>query len=423
MKKLIFLSIILLAFSACTKKTDLDPIILKIFSNLPDRRNGQGLVEQTIIDRYMQQNPGVKIELEALDEEAYKIKFKAYCMETLPDIVSVWGEKAFLHDAMDSGILAELNEMEFRDYGFKPGSLESFKNGGALYGLPRNTDVAVFYYNEGMFTDYRWELPRTYEELLALADQTNIKGVIPVALDGGDGWPLAMYISDLLLALAGDEYKTILSNAFQSADFTHPLFRQAVELFVESAKHKLFQNNFVSDDYGTAQSLFLSGKAAMYYMGSWETGMAKNIDLPERIKSEIRMFTMPPVNGGRRRQGEILAWNGGGYSVSQKSPHLDAALDFYKFIFKPENLSALGIEYSVGLSAQYESAFITGKENILLGQLIEIVEKADSISGYPFNDMGTANFKQTVESNIQRLMTGDFSVDDFLVLLHEACIQ
>lgn len=66
-------------------------VTLKLFSNLPDRKNGQGLVEQMIIDEYMEENSNVKIEVEALDEEAYKTKFKAYAMDGMPDVVSIWG--------------------------------------------------------------------------------------------------------------------------------------------------------------------------------------------------------------------------------------------------------------------------------------------------------------------------------------------
>ena len=68
-----------------TAKNDSGAITLKVFSNLPDRKNGQGLVEQMIIDDYMKENTNVKIEVEALDEEAYKTKFKAYSMEGMPD--------------------------------------------------------------------------------------------------------------------------------------------------------------------------------------------------------------------------------------------------------------------------------------------------------------------------------------------------
>ena len=47
-----------------------EEITIKVFSNLPDRKNGQGLVEQMLIDEYMEANENVTIEVEALDEEA-----------------------------------------------------------------------------------------------------------------------------------------------------------------------------------------------------------------------------------------------------------------------------------------------------------------------------------------------------------------
>ncbi|MGO4271591.1 extracellular solute-binding protein, partial [Paenibacillus sp. TAF58] len=54
------------------------PVTLRIFSNLPDRKSGQGLAEQMSIDSYMKENPNVKIEVEALAEEPFKNKLKAY---------------------------------------------------------------------------------------------------------------------------------------------------------------------------------------------------------------------------------------------------------------------------------------------------------------------------------------------------------
>lgn len=118
-----------------------EEVTIKLFSNLPDRKNGQGLVEQMIIDEYMAANQNVKIEVEALDEEAYKTKFKAYAMDGMPDVVSIWGQPYFLDKVLDAGVLAELNEADYADYGFIAGSLEGFRKDGKLYGLPRNTDI------------------------------------------------------------------------------------------------------------------------------------------------------------------------------------------------------------------------------------------------------------------------------------------
>lgn len=54
---------------------------------------------------------------------------------------------------------------------------EGFKKDGKLYGLPRNTDVAGFYYNEKMFKDNGWEVPAAYDELLDLAQKISGAGL------------------------------------------------------------------------------------------------------------------------------------------------------------------------------------------------------------------------------------------------------
>lgn len=144
----------------------------------------------------------MNIEVEALDEEAYKTKFKAYSMEGMPDVVSIWGQPSFLDEVVDAGVLAELNQDDYTDYEFIEGSLNGFTYDGKLYGLPRNTDIAVFYYNQKMFEANGWKVPETYDALLALADDINGKNIIPVAMDGGDGWPMAVYLSDVLYKIA-----------------------------------------------------------------------------------------------------------------------------------------------------------------------------------------------------------------------------
>ena len=101
-----------------TAKNDSGAITLKVFSNLPDRKNGQGLVEQMIIDDYMKENTNVKIEVEALDEEAYKTKFKAYSMEGMPDVVSM----PVPHSGSRSASRGEAGGVRNRCKAFSPGA-------------------------------------------------------------------------------------------------------------------------------------------------------------------------------------------------------------------------------------------------------------------------------------------------------------
>lgn len=407
---------------AAVQETSGEPVTLKLFSNLPDRKNGQGLVEQMVIDEYMAANPNVTIEVEALDEEAYKTKFKAYAMDGMPDVVSIWGQPSFLDEVIDAGVLEALNEADYADYGFLDGSFEGFKKDGKLYGLPRNTDVAVFFYNQKMFEDNGWAVPTTYDELIALAQPIRDAGYAPVAMDGGDGWPMAVYLSDLMFQISGDYHQTAL-DALAAGDFSDPLFTQAVQLMKDAADAGLFQNGYDSQDYATAQNLFTNGQAAMYYMGSWDSSMATNEDIAEDIRTNIRMFTMPLVAGGKATATDIQAWNGGGYGISSSSEVKEEAIKFLNYMYQQDKLSKYGWENGVGLSAQDQSAYMTGNETELQKQLVEIVSNATKVSGTTLNDLGTAAFKTSIESEIQNVSNGTTSIEDFLSTIGSACAQ
>lgn len=396
-------------------------ITLKLFSNLPDRKTGQGLVEQMIIDEYMEENQNVTIEVEALDEEAYKTKFKAYSMEGMPDVVSIWGQPAFLDEVVDAGVLAELDQGDYADYKFIEGSLNGFTYDGKLYGLPRNTDVACIYYNQKMFEDNQWDVPETYDELLELAGKISDAGMILMAMDGGDGWPMAVYLSDLLFQLAGTESSEIIADAIATGDFTDENLVKATEILKESADAKLFQNGYDSQDYATAMNLFTNGQAAMFYMGSWESSMALNEDIPEEIRENIRVFTMPSVKGGKAAKTDIAAWNGGGYGVSAKSEIKEEAVKFINYMYQPDKLSKYGWENGVGMSAQDQSEYMTGKETELMKQIVDIVNNATNVSGTPINDCGPSIFKTSIESEIQSVSNGSTSVEEFLSAIGASC--
>lgn len=317
-------------------------------------------------------------------------------------------------------MLAELNEADYADYKFLAGSLDGFRKDGKLYGLPRNTDIEGIYYNKKMFDDNGWKVPETYDELLALAETINDAGIIPMAMDGGDGWPMAIYFSDLLFKITGD-YRELVSGALASGDFSDPAFVQATQLLKDAADAGLFQTGYDSQDYGTAMNLFTNGQAAMFYMGSWEASMALNEDIPQEIRENIRVFTMPVVEGGKGKATDIEAWNGGGYAVSANSAVKDEAIRFLNFMYQPDKLSKYGWENGVGMSAQDQTEYMTGNETELQKQFVELVNNATNTSGTTVNDCGPSAFKTSIESEIQGVSNGSSSIEEFLTAIGESC--
>lgn len=382
-------------------------VTIKVFSNLTDRTSGQGLIEQKLFDAYMEENPDVTIEVEALDDESYKTKFKAYATGgNMPDLVNIWCSPSFLDEVVAAGTLEPLNADDYADYGFTEGSLDGVTYDGQIYGLPRNTDVLGFYYNKDMFAQYGVEVPTTWDELLAAAQVFQDAGISPIAMDGQDKWPLAHFINCMIGTVKGADTYATMVNSVQNKDYSDPAWKDTVTAASEQAS-LLFQPGFETTDYATSMNLFMNGQSAMFFMGSWEMSMAPDF--------EVGYFTMPDFDGDG--QGVIGAYNGGGYAISSSSTVKEEATALLNYMFEPENWSKLSWENGVCMSAQDFSQYLTGNETDLQNDIINALNNASGITGMTYNDLGDSAYKTLSEDSTAEVLSGMISVDDFFTNL------
>lgn len=389
-------------------------VTIKFFSNLPDRAAGMGKLEQTLIDNYMNENKNVKIVVEALQDEPYKQKFKAYTAgNELPDVYMVWGQPSFFNPIMKGGYAAELNSGDYSKYDFFAGALDGFSMGGKLYGLPRGTDLMVLYYNKSLFEKNGVKVPTTYEELLDAAKSFRSKGIAPVAMNGKDKWAMNILFQDLVVKEGGNQ-KLMTDALSKNAKFGEdPVLIKAAQRFKELVDVKFFQDGFISADYGAAQNAFAQEKAAMYYMGSWEMGMKTNDSFAASFKDNLGVIKFPAMSDGKGKATDLMAWNGGGYAVSSKSEVKDEAKKLLNYMMKPENWSKNAWQSGLGFPAQKLDAFMTGSETDIQKDLIKILGESTSASGTPWNDCLTPNFKTDAENTIQELAAGVITPEEF----------
>ena len=398
-----------------------EPVTIRVFTNLPDRTSGQGLIEQMLIDAFMVEYPHVTIEVEALQDEDYKLMFTVFAAGgEMPDFVSGWGFPSFLDEVLDAGLIAELDPADYVDYGFIEGTKAGFMRDGRLYGLPRNTDIIGFYYNEAVFEEHGWTVPETFEELIELSGAIREAGLQPVSTNGGDGWPLSLFFNNMLAQIHGPGIMELQNGLIASGDWNHPVVLETATLFQEAALAGLFANGFESADYGGAQALFTSGQAALYWMGGWETGMATNETLPEDFRENLRAFKMPAIDGAAGTIYDVAAWNGGGYFVTANSPVRDYAIKLLNFFFRPDNWNRLTWEHGVTMSAQDFTQYFTGDETPVQLQFVEFFQNSHSVSGPPAIDLGTAEFKVTAESLIIDLAIGLLTPQEWIDAMSEA---
>lgn len=386
---------------------------IKFFSNLPDRNSGQGKLEQTLIDNYMKENPNVKVEVEALQDEPYKQKFKAYAASNqMPDIYMVWGYPGFFKPVIDAGYAAELNKDDYKDYNFLQNSLDAFSNDGKLYGLPRNTDFMVLYYNKDIFEKNNIKIPTTVDELIQATKDFRAKGITPCATNGKDKWSISLLYQDLVLKEGGNQQ--LIYDALQGkVKFAeNPILKKAADDFKALMDAGFFQDSFTSADYGAAQNMFAQEKAAMYYMGSWDVSMATNKDFSDSFKQHVDIVKFP--NGQSGKITDLVGWNGGGYAVSANSQVKNEAIKLLNYIMKPDNWAKNGWEQGLVIPAQKYDMYLTGKETNLQSKLTDIIKSATSFSGAGWQDSLTPDFTNNSQDISQQFAAGILTPDKFL---------
>ncbi len=398
-----------------------EPVKIALFSNLADRASGQGKLEQTLIDNYMNENKNVTITVEALQDEPYKQKFQSYvASNSLPDFLSVWGQPSFLEAVMEKGYVAELNPDDYKDYGFFEGATRDFSYNGKLYGLPRNQDMTTLFVNKAIFESNGVKIPTTYNELLDAAKAFRAKNIAPLTINGKDKWILNLFFQDLIIKVSGNQ-QTIYDASKGTTSFAaDPDIRKAAELYKSLIDAGLFQDSFTSADYGAAQNLFLQEQAAMFYMGAWEVGMASNQDNSESFRKNVDLVPFPVVEEGKGKITDVCAWNGGGYSVSASSSVKDEALKLLNYMMKSDNWAKIGWQEGLVVPGQNYKSYLTGNENILQIGVTNILNSATSMSGTSWNDFRPGEWKTNVENLIQEFSAGITTVDEFLNALDEA---
>ena len=123
----------------------------------------------------------------------------------------------------------------FGDYFVSLGEFE-----GEHYGLPTNSNwKSLIWYPKDDFDKAGYEIPETWDELMALSDQIVADGGTPwcVGFESGTstGWPATDWVEDIMLATAGQDTYTQWVN--HEIPFTDPAVKTAVQDFGDVMFH------------------------------------------------------------------------------------------------------------------------------------------------------------------------------------------
>ena len=230
-----------------------------------EQNPAQVKIWEDVVRRFQEKNPGVKVEMQYLENEAYKAKVPTLLQSRdRPHIMYSWAG-GVLKAQVEAGALADITAGvgSFKD-NLAPGAVQAFVVGGKLYGLPYNVSQVGFMYNKDLFAKAGVDgtAIKSWDDFLAAVKKIKAAGITPIAAGGQDKWPLHFYWTHLAVRLGGKPaFDAALKG--EGGGFEGETFQKAGELMKQLVDLEPFQNGFLGFKNQQALGYFGDGKAAM----------------------------------------------------------------------------------------------------------------------------------------------------------------
>ena len=166
-----------------------------------------------------------------------------------------------------------------------------------MIALPFELNIEGFWYNKQIFSQNGLQPPTTWDELVQIATTLQQKGIQPFTASGQQGWPLTRLIGNYLFRSLGPDALAMVQSG--KAKLTDPSYVTAAQAVANLGKAGYFGRGVATLDYATAENLFLQGKAAMFYMGSWAVADFLNPSSNKIGVNNVGFFPFPNVSGGQ----------------------------------------------------------------------------------------------------------------------------
>jgi alpha-glucoside transport system substrate-binding protein len=166
---------------------------------------------QQIFDDLINSKTDYDVEIESVGdfEEQFQIRAEGGTLD-----VAAVPQPGAIPDLVDSGSIVALEDMGFDIDELNSTLGESFVSLGEYkgkhYGIPTNINLkSMVWYPKAAFDAAGYEVPETWDDLMALSDQIVADGSTPWCVgfesEGATGWPATDWMEDIMLRTAGPE--------------------------------------------------------------------------------------------------------------------------------------------------------------------------------------------------------------------------
>ena len=262
--------------------------------------------------------------------DAMAILKTRFIREDYPDIIGIGGDINYSY-FVDADILADISEYEgMQDvnegYLEIAEALELVPVDGT-YILPYAANAAGVLYNREMFEEHGWQIPETWNEILALCDEIAAEGILPFYFGFKDIWTCLAPWNAMAVELAPSDTTRQVNKGLTTFSKEYEELAEKYMALLPYGPDDPFAYN-----YNDACTAFARGESAMYPIGSYAAPQILSVNPELKMDS----FVMPASD---EKEGRTL--NSGidlGFCVTKDCKNKEAAYEVLKFLYQDDTL-------------------------------------------------------------------------------------
>jgi raffinose/stachyose/melibiose transport system substrate-binding protein len=299
---------------------------------------------EDVAKAYEADHPDVKVELQFLENEAFKAKLPTLLQSNdPPSLFYTWGG-GVLKEQSETGAIRPLDDVFNADDGawrkaVGEGSISAMSFDGKIWAAPFKSGVVSIWYNKALFEKAGVDgtAINTWDDLTGAVQKLKDAGITPIACGGGDKWPIHFWWSYLSMREAG-QAGFEAAKAGENGGFTAAPFIEAGKKLAALGAMEPCQDGWLGATWPETQPVFDDGRAAMilgFENMATPTSQAQNATDGKGLSEDnIGRFPFPIIEGGK---GKITDDFGGinGWVVTTAAP--PETEDFVKFLTNVEN--------------------------------------------------------------------------------------
>ncbi|MCX6089116.1 MAG: ABC transporter substrate-binding protein [Candidatus Atribacteria bacterium] len=286
-----------------------------------------------------------------------------------------------------------------REERFKKGALDFKRMAGKIYFVPLNIIMTLYYYNEDIYQKYGITVPKTIEDEEQIATKLAGTDIIPMAYAGKEIWWNPMMFYRFLPMLTADNPSAFTEATIRGdIKWTSPFYIRGLKLSKWEIDKGILTRESLGLDYNTLTTLFLQGKVATVYQGSWFYSEQLKPSLPADFK--LGVAPIPSVAPG---YGEPCGCADVNLSLYSKGSNKEEALSFINFAVSKE---------AAELASNYFVSAIDGvfPKDPVLAKVVKMYEGTPV--AHLVDHLWEPEITEAFKSQLQRLLLGDTTPEE-----------